>query len=187
MANKYLDTAIIDKAIIFATNKHHNSERRDKGTPYIIHPLEAMSIVATITKDPEIIAASVLHDTIEDTDTTFEEIEKEFGTRVANIVKKETVFDDGTKPWRERKSNSINNVKNGSIESKIVALGDKLSNLRAIHMDYIDIGDKLWERFHCKNKKDVEWYYRSMAESLIELKDTHAYKEYIELLDKTFK
>ena len=74
MSNSYLDTTLVDKAIIFATNAHKNSERRAKAFPYIIHPLEAMAIVATMSNDPELLAAAVLHDTVEDTNVTIEDI-----------------------------------------------------------------------------------------------------------------
>ena len=186
MSNPYLDTTLVDKAIIFATNAHKNSERRAKAFPYIIHPLEAMAIVATMSNDSELLAAAVLHDTVEDTNVTIEDIRREFGDRVANIVAKESVMDDGKMTWKERKQMTINHVKKASLDSKIVALGDKLSNMRAIYNDYQDIGDKLWERFHCQNKKEVGWYYKSLGEALSELKNSHAYKEYIFLVNKVF-
>ena len=79
MANKYIDSTLLDRAIIFAVNAHRNTERRGKGFPYIVHPLEAVEIVATITPDQELLAAAALHDTIEDTDVTVEDIRREFG------------------------------------------------------------------------------------------------------------
>ena len=186
MGNPYLDTSLVDKAIIFATNAHRNTERRGKSFAYIIHPLESMAIVATMSKDQDLLAAAVLHDVVEDTDVTIEDIRREFGERVASIIKNETVMDDGNLSWKERKTLSIKHIKESSIDSKIVALGDKLSNMRTIYYDYLDIGDKLWERFHNNDKEEVGWYYKSLGEALIELKDTHAYKEYMELLNKTF-
>ena len=86
MANKYIDSTVLDKAIIFAVNAHHNTERRGKGFPYIVHPMEAVEIVATITPDQELLAAAALHDTIEDTDVTVEDIRREFGERIAGLV-----------------------------------------------------------------------------------------------------
>ena len=68
--NNPLDTSFFDKAVRFATEAHSGTERRGKGYPYIIHPMEAVSIVASITNDPEMLAAALLHDTIEDTDVT---------------------------------------------------------------------------------------------------------------------
>ena len=82
MANKPLDTTLLDRAIIFAVRAHAGTERRGKGFPYIVHPMEAVEIVATMTPDQELLAAAVLHDTVEDTDVTIEQIRTEFGEQI---------------------------------------------------------------------------------------------------------
>ena len=74
MANNPLNTKLLDHAIIFAVHAHSGTERRGKGFPYIIHPMEAVEIVATMTTDQELLAAAALHDTVEDTDVTIENI-----------------------------------------------------------------------------------------------------------------
>ena len=61
---KHIDSSLLDRAIIFAVNAHQGVERKGKGFPYIVHPMEAMSIVATMTNDQELLAAAVLHDVI---------------------------------------------------------------------------------------------------------------------------
>ncbi len=71
-------------------------------------------------------------------------------------------------------------------DAKKVALGDKLSNMRAIARDYAVQGDKLWNRFRSKDRKDHEWHYRGLAESLSELHDTFAYKEFVQLIEQVF-
>ena len=147
MANSKIDSSFVDKAIIFATNAHKNTERRGKGFPYIIHPLEAMSIVASITNDPEILAAAVLHDVVEDTEYTAEDIEREFGKRVAELVCLESDnmdvgYHEGI-TWKERKVQGLKRIKYSSRDEQIVSLGDKLSNMRAIHGDWLKIGDKI--------------------------------------------
>ena len=70
MAEKRLDTDFLDRAINYAVKAHAGTERRGKGFPYIVHPMEAMEIVSTITSDQELLAAAVLHDTVEDTDVS---------------------------------------------------------------------------------------------------------------------
>ena len=77
MANKPLNTELLDRAIVFAVRAHTGTERRGKGFPYIVHPLEAMEIVSTMTRDQELLAAAALHDTLEDTDVTMEQIRAE--------------------------------------------------------------------------------------------------------------
>ncbi|MBR0297183.1 MAG: bifunctional (p)ppGpp synthetase/guanosine-3',5'-bis(diphosphate) 3'-pyrophosphohydrolase [Paludibacteraceae bacterium] len=197
MANKYLDTELLDRAIIFAVKAHHNTERRGKGFPYIVHPMEAVEIVATITPDQELLAAAALHDTIEDTDVTVDDIRREFGDRIAELVHAESdqingeVFDaangDEEATWHARKQAAIDRLAAAPHDAKIVALGDKLSNMRAIARDYAVKGDELWKIFHAKDKADHEWHYRGLAESLSELSDTFAYKELVHLIDEVFK
>lgn len=190
MANKYLDTELLDRAIIFAVKAHHNTERRGKGFPYIVHPMEAVEIVATITPDQELLAAAVLHDTIEDTDVTVEDIRREFGDRIAELVHAESdQFAEGVSEedsWHERKQVAIDRLRLAPHDAKIVAMGDKLSNMRAIARDYATKGDELWNIFHVKNKADHEWHYRGLADSLKELSDTFAYKEFVALIDEVF-
>ena len=190
MANKPLDTQLLDRAIIFAVRAHSGTERRGKGYPYIVHPLEAVEIVATITKDQELLAAAALHDTVEDTDVTVEDIRAEFGPRIADLVASESdTFEEGVSEedsWHARKRAAIDRLASASRDAKIVALGDKLSNMRAIARDYALMGDGLWNIFHAKDPKDHEWHYRGLADSLKELEDTFAYKEFVRLIDQVF-
>ena len=190
MANKPLDTELLDRAIVFAVRAHAGTERRGKGFPYIVHPLEAMEIVATMTPDQELLAAAALHDTVEDTDVTVEEIRREFGERIASIVASESdTFEEGVseeESWHSRKRAAIERLSKASRDSKIVALGDKLSNMRAIARDYAVQGDAFWNIFHAKDPKDHEWHYRGLASALTELSDTFAYKEFVQLIDKVF-
>ena len=185
--NNPLDTTFFDKAVKFATEAHSGTERRGKGYPYIIHPMEAVSIVATITNDPEMLVAALLHDTVEDTDVTLEQIQELFSERVAVLVKNETAPLSDDMPWRAKKEAQLAQLAVAPYDSKVVALGDKLSNMRGIALDYRQKGDAVWDLFHAPNgKTDVEWYYRSLAEALSELSDTLPYKEYIHLMKGTF-
>ncbi|MBR3571858.1 MAG: bifunctional (p)ppGpp synthetase/guanosine-3',5'-bis(diphosphate) 3'-pyrophosphohydrolase [Bacteroidales bacterium] len=191
MANKFMNTDLLDRAIVFAVKAHHNTERRGKGFPYIVHPMEAVEVVATITPDQELLAAAALHDTIEDTDVTVEQICAEFGDRVANLVHAESdKFVEGlseAESWRDRKQEAIDRLAAAPHDAKIVALGDKLSNMRAIWRDYQVKGDELWKIFHVTDKELHEWHYRGLAASLSELGDTFAYKEFVRLIDEVFE
>jgi myo-inositol-1(or 4)-monophosphatase len=190
MANKPLDTELLDRAIIFAVRAHSGTERRGKGFPYIVHPMEAVEIVATMTSDQELLAAAALHDTVEDTDVTVEQIRAEFGDRIAALVASESdTFEEGVSEedsWHSRKRAAIERLAKASHDAKIVALGDKLSNMRAIARDYAVQGDSFWNIFHAKDPKDHEWHYRGLAESLKELSGTFAYKEFESLINQVF-
>ena len=190
MANKPLDTTLLDRAIVFAVRAHAGTERRGKGFPYIVHPMEAMEIVATMTCDQELLAAAALHDTVEDTDVTIEQIRTEFGDRIASLVASEsdTVLDGLSveESWHARKQAAIDRLAHASRDAKIVALGDKLSNMRAIARDYARQGDALWDLFHAKDPKDHEWHYRGLADALSELRGTFAYNEFETLINQVF-
>lgn len=191
MPNGPLDTSLLDKAILFATRAHSGTERRGKGFPYIVHPMEAVEIAATMTSDQELLAAAILHDTVEDTDVTIGQIRSEFGERVARLVENESDKQIEGRPeedtWRGRKQAAINRLKAADHDSKIVALGDKLSNMRAIARDYAELGDRLWDRFHAPGgKPDHEWHYRGLMDSLSELEGTSAFEEFSRLVDQVF-
>ena len=168
---------------------HADTERKGKGFPYIVHPLEAMAIVATMTNDQELLAAAVLHDTIEDTDTTMEQLCAEFGPRVAKLVETETdqhFSADKALTWHQRKQESLNRLASASRDAMIVALGDKLSNMRGIAQDYAVLGDELWQRFNVKTKADHAWRFRQLAEVLKPLGETFAYQEFRKLVEQVF-
>lgn len=182
---------LISKAVAFAAEKHDGQTRKGTDIPYIVHPMEAGAIAGSITNDETIISAAVLHDVVEDCGVTIEEIEKSFGEAVAKLVsadsedKREHLSAEST--WKIRKQETLNDVEKMDYESKIVVLADKLSNLCAIYRDYSKIGDKLWQRFNCKEKSEHCWYYGSIANLLkSDLGDTIAWKEYDTLLDKVF-
>ena len=197
MANKPLDTTLLDRAIVFAVRAHAGTERRGKGFPYIVHPMEAVEIVATMTRDQELLAAAALHDTVEDTDTTLEQIREEFGDRIASLVASESDTmpegvseeDDGeylSSSWHARKQAAIDRLVRASRDAKIVALGDKLSNMRAIARDYTSEGEVFWDRFRVKEKSVHGWRYHALLDALSDLSDTYAYQEFDFLVNRIF-
>lgn len=190
MANNPLNTELLDRAIIFAVKAHAGTERRGKGYPYIVHPMEAVEIVATMTADQELLAAAALHDTVEDTEVTVEQIRAEFGDRIASLVADESdEMSDGVSEedsWHTRKQTTMDRLSRAGRDAKMVALGDKLSNMRAIARDYAIQGDNLWSIFHVKERKDHEWHYRSLANALRELDGTCAYQEFERLINHVF-
>lgn len=184
--------SLMDRAIIFATRAHSGTYRKGTKIPYIVHPIEAAAIVATMTDDPDMIAAAVLHDVVEDTDATLEEIRFFFNEHIARLVEAESEDKRKDLPpqetWMVRKMETLTFLREeADREAKILALADKLSNIRAIHRDQKTIGDQLWQRFNEKSKEKHGWMYRQVAEALSELKDTFAWQEYDRLVRKTFE
>ena len=191
MENK-IDTSLVTKALAFAAQAHDGQVRKGTDIPYIVHPMEAAAIAAGMTNDQEVITAAVLHDTVEDTGASIETIKDQFGSRVAELVSAESENKrEGEDPrfnWKLRKQETIDHLlSTADRDVKILALADKLSNLRAIYRDFCAIGDKLWKRFNQNDPAMIGWYYRSFKETCAELSDTTAYMEYVELLDKTFR
>lgn len=178
-----INTDFFDRAVKFAVDAHAGTPRKGKDYPFILHPMEAVCIVATLTDDPELLASAILHDTVEDTDVTIEQIREQFGERVALLVQNESCPLHKGAPWRDRKQAQVDQLANAPRDSKIVAMGDKLSNLRTIAADYREIGDQLWQRFHAPNgKEDIVWYYTILADALNALSGTTPYEEFLVLL-----
>lgn len=177
---------MINKAIEFATKAHEGQLRKGTKRPYIVHPIEVADIVATMTTDEEIISAAVLHDTIEDCEgVTREVLAREFSERVAYIVSAES--EDKSKTWVERKKATIDHLFIAPYEVKMVALADKLSNMRDINRDYPVCGEELWKRFRMQNKDMIGWYYKGIKEVLGNFfSEADAYKEYCYLVEKNF-
>ena len=177
---------MIDDAIEFATKAHEGQFRKGTRRPYIVHPIEVADIVATMTKDEEVICAAVLHDTIEDCRGITKDILKlRFGSRVADIVMQES--EDKSCTWEERKGATISRLKNAPVEVQMIGLADKLSNMRDIDRDYPVAGDALWTRFRMQSKEALAWYYKSIRDVLEErFKGVPAYEEYCVMINKNF-
>ncbi len=182
----------LENAILFAVKAHEGARRKGKDRAYILHPLEALVIAAELTNDEEVLAAAVLHDTVEDTGVRPEEIEQRFGPRVKELVQEESEDkrEDrlAEETWEIRKEETIEHLKEkASRDAKIICLGDKLSNLREISRDYAVLGDELWKRFHQKDKNKHRWYYSSVYEILKkEFGEVPAIREYQRLLEEVF-
>ena len=175
---------MVQKAIDFATKVHEGQYRKGTDRPYIVHPMEVGKIVSTMTQDEEIISAAILHDTIEDTGVTYEDLKQEFGTRVADLVAAES--EDKSKTWIERKGHTLEHLKTASQAEKILTMADKLSNIRSMARDYLLVGEELWQRFNMKDREKQAWYYTSMIDLLKDLNETPEYQEYVRLCGKVF-
>mgnify|MGYP003533033748 CR=1 FL=1 len=161
---------MIDKAITFATKAHEGQFRKGTKLPYIVHPLEVGVIVSRMTQDKEVIAAAILHDTLEDCkEVTFSTLCQEFGERVAEIVKAESEEKGGS--WNERKANTVK----------------RLKEEKASDMKLVALGDKLWERFNMKDKRQQAWYYRGLCDSLKDMENFPEYWEFCELIAYVFR
>ena len=126
-------TRLLVDAVAFAAYKHRRQRRKDlEASPYINHPIalaRVLSVEAGLS-DPPLLAAAVLHDTIEDTETTLGELKERFGGTVAAVVME--VTDDKTLPKAERKRLQIEHAAGISRRAKLVKLADKICNVRDV-------------------------------------------------------
>ncbi|KAI6203563.1 hypothetical protein M3Y94_00571700 [Aphelenchoides besseyi] len=146
------DLALVLKAADFAARRHRQQKRKDlKQTPYINHPVGVAHILTDIgdVKDTVTLVAALLHDTVEDTKTTIEEIEWEFGTEVRSIVAELT--EDKTLPREQRKKIAVDKADQLSSKARVIQLADKLYNLRDLERA-IPIG---WSKGHVREY--VDW------------------------------
>jgi len=131
--NPERDLALLLRALAFAAHKHRDQRRKDaEASPYINHPIALAEVLAIEggVSDVEVLAAALLHDTIEDTATTDGELREHFGERIAEIVAE--VTDDKSLPKAERKRAQIEHAARLSAGAKLVKLADKICNLRDV-------------------------------------------------------
>ena len=142
---------LVLKATQFAALKHCDQRRKDGKTPYIIHPISVAMILSEIgsIEDPEILSAALLHDTLEDTDTSAHELEKIFGSRVRIIV--EELTDNDMLTFSQRKQMQIDNAPYLSKDATLVRIADKISNVS----DVIENPPPEWNQKRCN--KYVDW------------------------------
>lgn len=149
------ELALLLKALAFAAHKHRDQRRKDPAaSPYINHPIALADVLVNEggVTDVEVLCAALLHDTVEDTDTTLQEIEGAFGARVARIVAE--VTDDQALSKSERKRLQVERAAGLSSEAKLVKLADKICNLR----DVAERGPAGWDL--ARRREYFDWAKR---------------------------
>jgi GTP diphosphokinase / guanosine-3',5'-bis(diphosphate) 3'-diphosphatase len=158
--------ALVLKALAFAAHKHRDQRRKDpRASPYINHPIALANVLMNEAgvRDPKVICAALLHDTVEDTETSPEELEANFGRSIRDIVLE--VTDDKSLTRSERKRLQIVHARELSRRAKLVKLADKICNLRDIsesppegwdlkrQQDYFDWAKKVIDRIRGTSRK----------------------------------
>ena len=155
---------IVEKAINFAAKAHEGQTRKSSDVPYITHPFSVGMLLQKTHCTDEVIAAGILHDTLEDTATTYEQLTEQFGTHIANLVRTASEPDKSL-PWEERKQHTIEMLKHASLEDIQIITADKIHNLRSIRADLEVTGEKTWDRFK-RGRQEQHWYYSSIVKEL---------------------
>jgi len=152
---------VIFDAIEFATAAHRGQYRKGTRVPYILHPLNAARTLIEAGCAETLVLAAILHDIVEDTPVTLDEVRGRFGARVAELV------DSATEPdklwsWEKRKRHTIDRLESADGEMLLVAIADKLDNIRALREDLQRHGENTWRRFN-RGRTAQAWYYNSLA------------------------
>lgn len=156
---------IIEKALMFATLAHAGQVRKgEPNIPAIVHPIQVAEILIEYGADDNVIAAAYLHDVVEDTKDTIEDIRIIFGEDIAHLVEIATEKDK-SKSWEERKQEKIEIIKEKQLREKLIPIADKISNIENMDRIFKKKGFKDFSAFN-RGEEKQEWYYRSMYESL---------------------
>ncbi|MBT3368802.1 MAG: bifunctional (p)ppGpp synthetase/guanosine-3',5'-bis(diphosphate) 3'-pyrophosphohydrolase [Nitrospina sp.] len=179
---------MISKAIETALKAHQGQPRKGTEIPYSTHPLAVGIILAKAGCTDDVIAAGILHDTVEDTDTRFDDLRVKFGAKVATIV--EGCSEPNKKAeWEERKQHTIDSLKGASPDIKFVSLADKFHNISSMASDYAEVGERLWDRFK-RGRKAQKGYYEGLVVALRDDNADEAYgalhKEFSTRVEKVF-
>ena len=176
-----------EKALKFAINAHNGQKRKSEpDKPMIFHPINVGHILKEYGFDENVVAAGFLHDVVEDTNYTFDDIKREFGEDIASLVYGASEPDKSLS-WEERKKHTIETAKDLDIRHKAVICADKISNLEDLYILFRKTGIVDFSSFK-KGFKDQEWYYRSVYESLIQNEEEihPMFNRYKELIEKIF-
>lgn len=185
-----------DKALAMAFKAHKNQKRKGTDIPYIVHPIEVAVILSSNGENKDLINAALLHDTLEDTALTYEDILDNFGKMTADLVlsasepyksgRTALTKEEEVNSWQERKKHTIEYLKTADRDTKLLVCADKLSNIRSIVNDFNMIGNKVWDRFNAPKEKQL-WYYQGIAESLKDLQGIKMYEELTEKINYIIK
>jgi (p)ppGpp synthase/HD superfamily hydrolase len=156
-----------DRAMRWAAVCHHGHTRRGSATPYFEHVAAVAWILDRAGFDEDVVIAGLLHDVVEDTAATNEDVAARFGPNVAEIVRHCTEVKTDAKgqkrPWIDRKRDHIAAIAEAPLSARAVILADKLHNLSSIELDLRD-GHPVWSAFHAQ-RSEVLWYYHAMIDA----------------------
>ena len=165
---KQLFSSLVERAMRVAAHHHRNHNRKASQLPYISHPCSVSLILMKAEfDDDEIIAAALLHDVVEDTDYSMDELEAEFTTKVAEYVavltERKTAGDGSKRSWQDRKDEHLETVAHAPLEARAIVLADKLHNLGTMLYD-LESGEEVWSRFGAP-QETILWYHRAMVKN----------------------
>lgn len=147
-----------------ASSGHHDQKRKGTDIPYISHPMSVALILADFGATDNAIIAGILHDTVEDSELTLEDVREQFGQRITEIVAACSEPDKNLE-WEDRKKHTNQVLRSADSDVWMVTCADKFHNVSMMLTDYKLIGDILWKRFN-RGKDQQKWYFTELLKSL---------------------
>ena len=178
---------IKEKAKLFAIRAHLGQVRKSEpDKPMIIHPIGVGCLLESYGYDDGVVAAGYLHDVVEDTKYTIDDIFQEFGSDIAELVMGASEADKSLS-WEERKEISIQEIKDLPLRNKLVVCADKINNLEDLYLKFEKSGERDFSEFK-RGEEKQRWYYTSVYESLIVGEDPNLdiFLQLKDILDKVF-
>lgn len=150
---------LTEKATLVALKAHATQVRKSDGSPYVVHPIMVAHLLARHGFSDTVTAAAVVHDVLEDTDVSREELTAALGEEVVRIVR--GVSEDTTLPWEERKERYAEVIGQSDASVKAVSIGDKIHNLESLLEAYEKQGPAMWKKFN-RGKEKKLWFEELM-------------------------
>lgn len=175
------ERSLVEKAALIAFVAHAGQVRKDGGSPYVIHPYMASLKLASYGFGPSVLAAALVHDVVEDTSVTIEQVHELLGRDVADIVR--VLTEEKSLPWEARKERYIEAIRTASPEAKAVSTADKIHNLESLFAAYAVQGPELWKVFN-RGREEKCWFERTLLRALQETWTHPLIDEYAKLVEK---
>ncbi len=170
---------LIERAVALAVRAHEGQMRKGTLMPYIVHPVAVAFILARHGFSDTVIAAALVHDTVEDTSVTDAELRHELGDEVADLVAQ--VTHDDTLPWEEKKRAYVKAVQNAREEVKAISVADKIANAHSLIAAHKTQGTVIWKHFNAGREKKL-WFEHAMLDMLRESWGHPMVEEYAALI-----
>lgn len=180
---------MIQKAIEYAIRAHEGQCRKSTTIPYIVHPIEVGIILSRYGFEEEIVAAGILHDVLEDTEITLEDLKRDFGEMIAKLVWEVSEDEEvkGPSTWEKRKTTMLEYLrKEASMEAKVISCADKISNLTSLKETLRKDGEETWKIFN-SGYENQKWYYQNLIYALKPACNHPIYDEFVRRVEEIFK
>lgn len=175
---------LLEKAHRLMIRAHGKQVRKTYGSPYVAHPMMVAKKLARLNFPDEVIAAAMVHDVLEDTNITEQQLRQELGDEVVDIIL--PLSEDKKLEWEDRKKKYISDVKNGSSATKAVSIADKIHNLESIIATHQNMGSDIWSKFNRPKEQKLQ-FEKEMLKAFQESWDHSMIAEYEKLLKQVEK